>query len=365
MKQRMRLPDVRLLQAALIFLCYLFLILRPALCSAAAVDALRLCAQVLAPSLFPFFVCTNLFCALGLTQLLEEKLRCVMQPLFGVSGAGAAALLLGLTGGYPAGAQAVASLYESKSIDERQAGMLLRFCNNCGPAFIFGVAARTVLQSPAAGLLLYLVQLLSALALGILGRRRGRFSGQDVRAIPESAAAPGFSAAMTESIKKAGQSILEVCMFVLAFGVLSSMVQSAAGRFFPADAARLAAGAMELACGMQALGAADAPQSVKFVLCSFFLAFGGLSVHAQTRAVLRAAGLDALPVFRPKLAQGLLAAALGAAVYALAAPWLRQMPAAAISAPAGGVIVCVWALAGVACAIFRKMAGSNFARHRV
>lgn len=361
----MRAECVRLFQAALIFLCYLFLILCPAACSAAAVDALRLCAQVLTPSLFPFFVCSNLFCALGLTALLEKPLRGVMQPLFGLSGAGAAALLPGLMGGYPAGAQAVATLYQSGSMDKAQAERLLRFCNNCGPAFIFGVAAQAVGQSPLAGLLLYLVQVLSALALGLAGRRKSAPPGEETHAQISASTPLPFSAAMTESVRKAGQSMLEVCMFALTFGVLAAMVRLLAARLFPPEAVRLFSGALELACGMQALGAMQASQGVKFVLCSFFLAFGGLSVHAQTRSVLRAAQLAEVQVFRPKLLQGLLAALLGAVGYALAAPELLAAQTAGMAFSPGAAYAAALLLTGAACVIFRKMAGSNFARHRV
>ena len=48
--------------------------------AAEAVKAgLIMCAQMIIPSLFPFFVCANLFCALHLTQPLERALSGVMQ----------------------------------------------------------------------------------------------------------------------------------------------------------------------------------------------------------------------------------------------------------------------------------------------
>ena len=157
MKQNSEKTRVRFLQALAIGACYVWLIVRPEDASLAAAGALSLCAKVIVPSLFPFFVCANLFCALHLTQPLERALSGVMQPVFGVPGSGAAALVVGLTGGYPSGAQTIAALYAAGSIDKKSAGRLLLFCNNCGPAFIFGVVGPAVFGSRLAGLLLYIV----------------------------------------------------------------------------------------------------------------------------------------------------------------------------------------------------------------
>lgn len=119
MKQNSEKTRVRFLQALAIGACYVWLIVRPEDASLAAAGALSLCAKVIVPSLFPFFVCANLFCALHLTQPLERALSGVMQPVFGVPGSGAAALVVGLTGGYPSGAQTIAALYAAGSIDKK------------------------------------------------------------------------------------------------------------------------------------------------------------------------------------------------------------------------------------------------------
>ena len=86
-------------------------------------------------------------------------------------------------------------------------------------------------------------------------------------------------------------------MFVVVFGVVTAMVQTALRPVLPDWALVIVSGLLELSGGASALAEAAMPQGVKFALASFFLAFGGLSVHAQTKAVLSSAGLEGLPVF--------------------------------------------------------------------
>ena len=74
------------------------------LCSQAALESARaglsLCAQMIVPSLLPFFMLSSLLQQLGLPGILGRLLSPVTQKLFGIGGAGASALLLGVTGGW-------------------------------------------------------------------------------------------------------------------------------------------------------------------------------------------------------------------------------------------------------------------------
>ncbi len=73
--------------------------------------ALALCARSVIPALFPFLVVSTLLLRLGFGELAAPWLAGLMEPLFRVDGVGSAALLLGLVGGYPIGAQTTAELY--------------------------------------------------------------------------------------------------------------------------------------------------------------------------------------------------------------------------------------------------------------
>ena len=355
----------KFLQALLVGSCYVYLILCPKAASAAAVSSLSLCAKVLVPSLFPFFVCANLFCALGLTKRLEKPFSRLMEPVFGVPGSGAAALVLGLTGGYPSGAQAIGSLYAAGSIDEKTAQKLLFFCNNCGPAFIFGVVGGQLFRSTLAGLLLYLVHIVSALALGAL-IGRGKKKAAEEKPRPNEKTPPvSLSGAFTKSVLLAGQTTFAVCLFAIVFGVLSSMATGVLAHVLPDWAGAVVTGILELSGGAAALGAQSIPQGAKFALCSMLLAFGGLSVHAQTKAVLEQAGLSGLHVFLPKLFHALLSGVLSIPVYALFKTQLEAQ--AAFAANAGWLFPAAaqFALCGAGCLLFLKMETGNFARHRV
>ena len=150
--------------ALLLALLLLMLILLSAQAAAEGCRrALSVCARLIIPSLFPFFVLSSLLNALGLPGLLGRLLAPAAMRVYGISGAGASALPMGLCGGYPAGAAYIAELEASGAVTPREAERLLAFCNNSGPAFLVGAIGCGVFHSVKAGLLLCAAHILAAL----------------------------------------------------------------------------------------------------------------------------------------------------------------------------------------------------------
>ena len=283
----------------------LLLIAKPQLAATAVTDGLRLCARVLIPALFPFFVCADLFTSLGYAQKLSTLSAPLMKKLFGTGGAGAAAFLLGLVGGYPSGAQVCADLYTTGAVSEEEANRLVLFCSNAGPAFVFGVMGAEVFASVRAGLVLYASQILSAIGMGLLLKRKGAADpGGSAASVQEKSVSECF----THAVKKAGQSVLQISMFVTIFSVISTFALLPLERLVPASVLPLLRGALELSGGAEALKGAACPFALKLAAAAFLLAFSGLSVLAQTACVLSQAGLHPAGLLGAKLLQGLLAA---------------------------------------------------------
>ncbi len=156
--------------AAALLCCALALICWPKETSAAVQEGLALCYNVIIPSLFPFFILTSLVISLGLAGYLGRLLEPVMRPLFHVGGPCAAALALGFVGGYPVGARAALTLYQSGQCTKTECERLLAFCNNSGPAFILGVVGAGIFADSRVGLLLCLTHALASVCVGLVFR---------------------------------------------------------------------------------------------------------------------------------------------------------------------------------------------------
>lgn len=273
---------------------------------AAGREGLALCANTIVPSLFPFFVLSSLVVGLGYAEGLGRVLGKFMGPLFGLNGCCASALVLGLVGGYPVGAKTAAELVRQGLCSRQEGQRMLGFCSNAGPAFLVGVVGVGIFGSGKVGLMLWLVHILSALVTGVLLK----LGGGNIATPPRpNAAGKTLSPArvFTDSVKSSVTALLQVCAFILLFGVLLRLIRCAGLlRVENLWLERLLCGLVELSNGLAMLPA-DAPGR-SLPMAAFLLGWGGISVVCQTMSVVQEAGLSIGSYIYGKLIHGIISA---------------------------------------------------------
>ena len=283
--------------------------------------ALSLCCELIIPSLFPFFLISILMNRLGLPGMLGHLTAPLSRLLFGVSGAGGTAFVMGLCGGYPLGAAYIADMADSGSISREEGERLLGFCNNSGPAFLIGAIGTGLFSSVKAGLYLYMVHILAAALTGIILRCLWG-SGPGEEALESSGTPPvAFSPAFTETVKQAVVSVLNVCGYVICFTVLVGLLD--ADGFFSLITGHLSwlsgaelhwvraflTGILELGSGVGQMRGLSL-QPINLALAAFIVGWGGISVHYQTMAQLAGTGLVGKYHFAGRLMSGSIGALL-------------------------------------------------------
>lgn len=290
------------------------LLLCPGVAREAILQGLQVCCRSILPALFPFFVLTNLWISLGYGEKLSRLAAPLMVRVFHLPGAAAPAMVLGAVGGYPVGAQTIAQLFRDGSLSRQEAEAALRFCNNAGPAFLFGIVGGGLFQSAAIGAALWVIHLASAWLLGILFRP-AQIPAASLSGTAESQAGP-LPPAVTAAIAKAGDTALRVCVFVLFFSVASSYLAFLLPSGRPWTVYLL--GSLELAGGISRLAETGLTAQAKFIASAALLGWGGLCIHCQSLAALSGSGLPA----RSYLSGKALHALVSGAGACLACPFL-------------------------------------------
>lgn len=242
-------------------------------------EGVQLCLQTLIPSLFPFFVCSVL-----LTGSLAGISSPVLHPLeksCRIPEGSGALLLVGFLGGYPVGAQNIGLAYERGQLSKEDARRMLGFCNNAGPAFLFGMVG-SFFDNPIIPWLLWLIHIASALIVArIIPGKGASFHPNDI-AKPLS---------LTEAVDKSIRVMASVCGWVILFRIIIGFLDSRLIFLFPSPVQILLNGALELSNGCIHLGEIPC-EGLRFITASVMLAFGGLCVVMQTRAVTAGISLD-------------------------------------------------------------------------
>lgn len=304
----------------------------------AAKNGLILWATAVVPSLFPFFVATEMLSYTNVVPCLGKWLTPIMRPLFGVPGEAAFAFIMGLISGYPVGAKIVSNFMEQEICTKEEAERMLAFTNNSGPLFIIGTVGITLFGNTTIGILLLVTHILACISVGIIlnictrRKRKNEFkpsysfaSSHPIK--NQNTTAPSFSSLgeiLGSSIKNATSTILLIGGFVVLFSVVISILNQShlldslsniCSPIFttfkaPSEFCKpLLSGIVELTNGVSLIvGIPTKNISISIIFSAFLLGFGGFSVLLQVFSIVSKNGLSIKKYAYGKLLQGFLAA---------------------------------------------------------
>lgn len=301
------------------------LVSAPSQCLAGAGRGLELCATVIIPSLFPFFVCSKLLIETGVASALGKWCGIIMRPVFNVPGSAGVAFVLGILSGYPVGAQCGVDLYNQKLCTKTEAERIVCFCNNSGPLFVIGSVGVGMMYSQFAGIMLYIIHIMSALSIGFVLRFYKRNERITLESSPyrvNKRARMNFGNSLSSAIAKSVELTLYVCGFIVFFsafivilehfGVISIMQGLLSFIGVSANVSKaLSFGFFELTNGAVRVAALPIGH-FRIVLISMLIAFSGISVLLQVSGILSKSGLSSRIFIAAKFLQSLFAG-----VYAL------------------------------------------------
>jgi len=243
-----------------------------------AKQGVDLCIGTVIPSLFPFIILSVLLngCFLG----KRIKPLVYIGRLCGIPAGCESILLIGLLGGYPVGAQSVAQAYRNGQLSRNDACRLLGFCNNAGPAFIFGMLS-VLFTNPAIPWAIWLIHILSALITGMVlpGRSNNTCVATGVQPV-----------SLQQALQRSIRIMANICGWVILFRVLIRIFDRWFLWLFSDQLKVLFVGILELTNGCVDLQSVSS-ESVRFIMCACMLSFGGLCVMMQTSAVTADLGI--------------------------------------------------------------------------
>lgn len=298
---------------AILFLYY------PSVSVSAAKDGIEICTTAIIPSLFPFFILTNLWYNIGVMQKLSDVFGRLTSIAFHLPPAASAPLIFGTLSGFPVGAQTAIRLYEDGKLSKSETEQTLMFCSNAGPAFVIGFIGNTVFQNQSIGFVLWTIHLLGAAIIGIVFRPK--VHPHKKVEISDKEYSLKILPSLTQAISKAGTSIFAVCIFIISFTILIRHLQNVVPlQFRNSLMFTILYGIIELSSGSVMLTTID--PHVAFVAISGLLAWSGLCVHCQVLSSTDTGSLRFVKYFCGKS----LHAALSVALACLIAPSLSYEP---------------------------------------
>lgn len=228
-----------------------------------------LCIKTVIPALFPFLILTGL-----ITGTLGGPISKIFRPIgiiCNISEGTETILIMGLLGGYPVGAQAVYSGYSSGYLNKQEASRMLTFCNNPGPAFIFGMVGYIFGNMIVPGIMWCVIMITAIITAAIQpGSKQTKCT----------AISKNKSNLMASTIK----AMAIICGWVIFFRIWISILDRWIFWMIPSEISVFITGLLELSNGVVSVAQLSNPV-FQFCCTAAMLSFGGICVGMQTVAV--------------------------------------------------------------------------------
>lgn len=315
---------------AIIFLIFSFCLLIFSNSNLPAIKSgLALWANSVVPSLFPFFVATELLLHTNIISIIGNLLNRFMKPIFNIPGEGAFAFIMGIISGYPMGAKIASNFRENNICTKEECEHLLSFTNNSGPLFIIGTVGILMFKNSTIGVLLFITHLLACITVGIIFRNwknksLARTSPFNLKTNKKHASFSNLGEVLAESITNSISTILLIGGFVVIFSAIISILKSSGllngithlfspiVTFFNIDPyfiQGIFTGLLEITNGINLISSIACKKlSLNIIITAFLLGFGGISVFLQVWSITSKTDLSIKPYVYGKLLHGLLAA---------------------------------------------------------
>lgn len=246
------------------------------------------------PSLFPFFVLSEILMNYGFIELIGELFKPLFEKLFKINGNAAFVFIMSLISGFPSNAKYTRELYLQNKLTASEATKILMFSHFSNPLFILGTISLTFLNDKRLGLIVMISHYSSNVIIGLLFRNYNpskitcdKFSLKKAimqmhyKRINNN---KRFGAIITNSLINSINTLLLILGVITTFLIITTIIDNNFHLSLLNKA--LISGFLEMTQGLKHVSLLNTINEYKAILICMIISFGGLSVHTQILSII-------------------------------------------------------------------------------
>lgn len=267
------------------------------------------------PSLFPFFIISDLLINYGFVEFISELTKPIMYKLFKCGKSSSFIFIMSIISGIPSNAKYIRDLYNKGLIDDYEGSKILMFTHFSNPLFILGTLSLIYLNNKEAGFLILYVHYITNIFIGILFRWY-----HPTKELPSKVSFKNainsmmlkrdkpFSVVLTESLVKSINTLLLILGIVTFFLIITTIIDELINLNYYYQS--IFNGILEITQGLKYISILEIPLKLKVILSTMILSFGGLSSHMQVMSILSDTNIKYYPYFIARLIHMLLSSVI-------------------------------------------------------
>lgn len=246
----------------------------------------------LLPSLFPFFLISDLLIAYGFIDLISYFLGKIMVTLFNLPKETSFVLFSSLFSGFPSGSKYTKDLLENKLINEKEANHLIMFTHFSNPLFIISTIGVLLLNNKKIGILILFCHIISNIIIGILFKNKEKkdYKKEEFKIViskinNKRKNNKSFIFILTSSITKSFTILIQMLGIIMFFLMITTILK----KIIKLDNLTYSflSGIIEMTQGIKNISNISTLNlKLKSSIIGLLLSFSGISVHFQVKSII-------------------------------------------------------------------------------
>lgn len=270
------------------------------------------------PSLFPFFVLSEILMNYGFIELCGELFKPIMVHVFKTNSTCAFIFIMSIISGFPSNAKYTKELLDEGLINKNEGTKILMFTCFSNPLFILGTVSILFLNNKEVGLLILLCHYIGNFIIGFLFRNYYPTEEKNAPVSLQKAILAmhqkrvknplNFGQILTKALQNSIQTLLLILGTVTTFLVITTIIDHniQLNNYYQS----ILNGFVEMTQGLKYVSILNIPLKLKSILTAMILSFGGFSVHMQVVSIISSTKIRYFPFLVARILHALIASFL-------------------------------------------------------
>ena len=245
-------------------------------------NTINLCINNLFPSIFIFFTITDILHNYNLPYYISKTIGATFEKIFKIPKVGAYIVSMSFTSGFPGNAKLIKEQLDKKAIDKYDATKLLTMTHFANPLFVIFTVGNTFFHDKKIGIIILIIHFITNIIIGLLFRNIFKYEKKD------NYLKPNTPLSFIDLLKNSFNNTFKILITVFGIILFMALITTTINHYLNLHSFSncLFNGLIEITTGLKYLSLLNIEKAKACALATFFISFGGLSIHMQIISIL-------------------------------------------------------------------------------
>lgn len=245
-------------------------------------NTINLCINSLFPSIFIFFTITDILNNYNFPYYISKLLGNLIEKTYKIPKIGAYVIIMSLTSGFPSCAKLIKEQLDKNTIDSYDATKLLTMTHFSNPFFIIYVVGNNFFHDNKIGVIILIIHYVTNFVIGFLFRKIYKYEKKETNY--QSGKALPFMELLKLSFNNTAKILISVFGIIIFMALITNTLNIYLA--FKPFSNCFFNGLIEITTGLKQLSLLNIEKAKAIALATFFISFGGFSIHMQVMSIL-------------------------------------------------------------------------------